>query len=119
MAHDTILDARALHVLLGLVHELRKLGDWDTVQWPSEDEDQIHKGRDKVKKDSVKAPLMGSHLPYVRWPGLYPFASICQGGIEPVLPVRPYRLGFRLRLCGPEVVTAVFLDDLLDHLNGL
>jgi hypothetical protein len=58
MAHDAIHDARALNVLLGLVHELRKLGDWDTAQCSSEGDDKSEGARSsQVGSRTLEKPL--------------------------------------------------------------
>lgn len=101
-------DARPLNILLSLVHELRELGDRDAVQlrvsWPPV---QIRLATARVC------------LPYVRRPRLRSLTRIRQAIIQPVLPVHPHGLGFLLRLCGPELVAAMLLDDLLNYFHSL
>ena len=57
--------------------------------------------------------------PYVRRPGPCSLARIRQTGVQHVLPIRPYRLGILLSPCWPEIITAVLLYDLFDHLYRL
>ena len=57
--------------------------------------------------------------PYVRRPGPCTLARIRQTGVQPVLPIRPYRLGLFLSPRWPEIFTAVLLYGLFDHFYGL